>query len=69
MNKIKLFIFIISFGLVSSIAYTEDGEEEAKGPREPPADQIQWRPADAEAAQPRRRGAPRHRRGTQAPRT
>ena len=35
MNKIKFFIFIISFGLVSSIAYTEDGEEEAATPSNP----------------------------------
>ena len=32
MNKMKLFIFIISFGLVSFIAYAEDVEEEAATP-------------------------------------
>ena len=35
MNKIKLFIFIISFGLVSSMAYAEDSEEEAATPSNP----------------------------------
>ena len=27
MNKIKLFIFLLSFGLVSSTSFAEDGEE------------------------------------------
>ena len=35
MNKMKLFIFIISFGLVSFIAYAEDVEEEAATPSNP----------------------------------
>ena len=35
MNKIKLFIFILSFGLVSFYSYAEDVEEEAVTPSNP----------------------------------
>ena len=31
MNKIKLFIFLLSFGLVSSTSFAEDGEEDDGG--------------------------------------
>ena len=35
MNKIKLFIIILSLGLISSTSFAEDGEEEAVQPSNP----------------------------------
>ena len=35
MKKIKLFIFLISFGLLSSVTFSEEGEEEAAQPSNP----------------------------------
>ena len=35
MNTIKLYIFILSFGLISSLSYAEDGEEDTVQPSNP----------------------------------
>ena len=35
MKKIKLFILILSLGLISSVSFTEEGEEETVQPSNP----------------------------------
>ena len=35
MKNIKLFIFLVSFGLISSYTFSEEGEEEAAQPSNP----------------------------------
>ena len=35
MKKIKLFIFLVSFGLISTYTFSEEGEEEAAQPSNP----------------------------------